>query len=150
MPTLCSLSPLKPLLTPHISKRTFHLSSPLQNAANANKALAGKRCIVTGASRGIGAEIAHRFAREGARCLLIGRNKNLLEKVRGDLKIRWLGEGEEHEVLVGDVGSGKELWDVVKKEVRHLRFLFSFHSLISIGEGEVWGYRWRMSVGKWG
>jgi FlaA1/EpsC-like NDP-sugar epimerase len=111
-----------------IQKRSFSYSRTFNSQKLDSKSglLAGKRCIITGASRGIGAEIAHRFASEGARCLLIGRNKNLLEKVRSDLKTRWLEEGEEHEVLVGDVGSGKKLWDVVKKEVRYLLFLFLF------------------------
>ena len=102
----------KSLPTPQILKRTFKLYSCLQNAANAQRPLAGKRCIITGASRGIGAEIARRFAYEGARCLLIGRNERLLEKVRNGLgKVE-----EEHVVLTGDVGDG-EFWGQLRKEV---------------------------------
>jgi short-subunit dehydrogenase len=102
----------KSLLIPRTPKRTFKLSCRLQNDANSTSPLAGKRCIITGASRGIGAEIARRFAHEGARCLLIGRNEKLLEKVRSGLgKV-----GEEHIILVGDVGDG-ELWGQLRKEV---------------------------------
>jgi len=75
--------------------------------------LAGKHCIITGASRGIGAEIARRFAREGARCLLIGRNESLLGTVKEELEIV---EGKEHRILVGDVGDG-EFWGMLRKEV---------------------------------
>jgi NAD(P)-dependent dehydrogenase (short-subunit alcohol dehydrogenase family) len=82
--------------------------------------LAGKHCIITGASRGIGAEIARRFAREGARCLLIGRNESLLGKVREELEK--VGEGE-HRVLVGDVRDG-EFWGLLKKEVSCVPFLW--------------------------
>jgi FlaA1/EpsC-like NDP-sugar epimerase len=99
--------------TVHIIRRTFTTSPSLQNAANTQRQLGGKRCIITGASRGIGAEIARRFAREGARCLLIGRNETLLEKVKGELE---KVEGQEHRILVGDVGDGY-FWGLLKKEV---------------------------------
>src|SRR4051812_48221144 len=41
----------------------------------ANGRLEGKTAIVTGASRGIGAEIAERFAAEGAKVLITARTK---------------------------------------------------------------------------
>jgi FlaA1/EpsC-like NDP-sugar epimerase len=103
----------KLILTVNILKRAFQHSSRLQNVANAQGQLAGKHCIITGASRGIGAEIARRFAREGARCLLIGRNESLLGKVKQRLD---KSEGGEHTVLVGDVGD-REFWELLKKEV---------------------------------
>jgi len=118
MPPLRSLPLNKYLLTPHTPERTFHFSSHLRNTTNTQQPspLAGKRCIITGASRGIGAEIARRFAREGARCLLIGRNKDLLEKVRAELRKVEGAEGEEHGVLVGDVGDGG-FWGELRREV---------------------------------
>ncbi|KAE8453511.1 hypothetical protein EG329_010372 [Mollisiaceae sp. DMI_Dod_QoI] len=72
--------------------------------------LKGKSCIITGASRGIGAEIARRFAREGVRCILIGRNEKLLLGVKDELET-----GNEHRVIVGDVGD-VEFWGRMKKE----------------------------------
>lgn len=80
--------------------------------------------LITGASRGIGAAIAERFAKEGARCVLVGRNEEKLREVRE--RLRLLG-GEEHVVRAGDVGS-VEFWnEVARKEVNHP--LYPFDSL---------------------
>ncbi|MBX6320950.1 MAG: SDR family NAD(P)-dependent oxidoreductase, partial [Rhodospirillaceae bacterium] len=43
--------------------------------------LAGRIAVITGASRGLGAAIARRFAAEGARLVLLGRNAAALEEV---------------------------------------------------------------------
>lgn len=43
--------------------------------------LTGKIALITGASRGIGAAVAQRFAREGAHVILVARSKEDLEKV---------------------------------------------------------------------
>ena len=96
------------------SKQSYRLHS----TASAQGQLAGKHCIITGASRGIGAEIARRFAREGARCLLIGRNEPLLGKVKEELE---KGAGKEHRILVGDVGDS-EFWGLLRKEVSFVLF----------------------------
>jgi hypothetical protein len=98
----------KPNLAIYTVNRTFSQSSRLHKLASAERQLAGKHCIITGASRGIGAEIARRFAREGARCLLIGRNESLLGKVREELEK--VGEGE--------------FWGLLKKEVSCVPFLW--------------------------
>jgi NAD(P)-dependent dehydrogenase (short-subunit alcohol dehydrogenase family) len=47
--------------------------------------LHGKRILVTGAAQGIGAAIAHAFAREGADLLLLDRDEALLAAVASDL-----------------------------------------------------------------
>jgi hypothetical protein len=71
-----------------------------------NGSLCGKKVIVTGASRGIGAAIAQRFAKEGAKCVLVGRNIDALTRVREGL----IGPYKaDHVMKVGDVGS-LEFW----------------------------------------
>src|SRR5437660_4808382 len=51
--------------------------------------LAGKIALITGASRGIGAAVAERFAREGAHLVLAARTVGGLEEV--DDKVRAAG-----------------------------------------------------------
>jgi 3-oxoacyl-[acyl-carrier protein] reductase len=46
--------------------------------------LDGKACVVTGASRGIGREVARRLGAEGARVLLLARSAEALEDARFD------------------------------------------------------------------
>ena len=41
-------------------------------------ALAGRTALITGASRGIGREVAVRFAQEGAELILVGRSRESL------------------------------------------------------------------------
>lgn len=60
--------------------------------------LDGKVCLVTGASRGIGAAIAVQLAANGARVVLhYGHNRDLAEQVAGSL------DGEGHFVLGADL-----------------------------------------------
>ncbi|KAI1001788.1 hypothetical protein K3495_g6418 [Podosphaera aphanis] len=83
-----------------------------------NSTLIGKRAIITGASRGIGAAIALRFAQEGVQCILVGRNLELLEQQK-QLLISAVAVADrpcgEHQVVAGDVGC-EELWSQLGKE----------------------------------
>jgi 3-oxoacyl-[acyl-carrier protein] reductase len=49
--------------------------------------LAGKRVIVTGASRGIGAAVAKAFAREGARIAICARNAEAIEATASEAEL---------------------------------------------------------------
>ncbi|KAK2627964.1 hypothetical protein QTJ16_002610 [Diplocarpon rosae] len=110
-------------LTRQADRRAFSVSKSCQQIQPApqrdHKPLARKTSLITGASRGIGAEIARRFAQEGVRCILAGRNEALLQAVQHDLE-RVGGEGQQqqqqqHRILVGDVGDGA-FWEEVKRE----------------------------------
>ena len=44
-----------------------------------------KRVLITGSGRGIGKGIAHRFAQDGAKILLVARSRDELDQTRGEL-----------------------------------------------------------------
>ncbi|KAK7755041.1 hypothetical protein SLS62_002856 [Diatrype stigma] len=50
--------------------------------------LIGKRCLITGGSRGIGLAIADLFAAHGASCTLVGRDQAALDRAVAGLKSR--------------------------------------------------------------
>jgi NAD(P)-dependent dehydrogenase (short-subunit alcohol dehydrogenase family) len=68
-----------------------------------NSPLHGRHALVTGAARGIGAEIAHTLAREGAQLTLLGRNEASLQRVADALA------GTGHGVVVADVADAAQV-----------------------------------------
>lgn len=48
--------------------------------------LSGRLALITGASRGVGAAVAQRFAREGCQLILVGRNTASLEEIDDNIK----------------------------------------------------------------
>jgi len=64
-----------------------------------NLGLSGKHCAVTGASRGIGREVARRLCAEGASVLLVARSQDQL----ADAASRAAAAGGRAEILVLDV-----------------------------------------------
>ncbi|EKD14683.1 uncharacterized protein L3040_000206 [Drepanopeziza brunnea f. sp. 'multigermtubi'] len=82
-----------------------------QHVQGTPRPLATQTSLITGASRGIGAAIARRFASEGVRCILAGRNECLLEQVKDELDEPQGG----HRVVVGDVAEGA-FWEGLKRE----------------------------------
>lgn len=77
--------------------------------------------LITGASRGIGAAIALRYAQEGIQCILAGRNYQSLEKVRVSLNHNAIDGQMKHRSLVGDVRD-ESFWGEIKKE-KHINIL---------------------------
>lgn len=71
--------------------------------------LDGKTIIVTGASGGIGAEAAQKFASHGARVVLGARRAELLGQIARDIS----QDGGEAVFLAGDVGDGQYAADLV-------------------------------------
>ncbi|KAH8601230.1 hypothetical protein B0O99DRAFT_648632 [Bisporella sp. PMI_857] len=96
--------------TPRVSHLSYHQSRNFSSSFASEKPLAGKTALITGASRGIGAAIATRFAKEGARCVLIGRDEGRLNDILGGLESGTSG----HEIAVGDVGD-LEFWKSNKR-----------------------------------
>jgi NAD(P)-dependent dehydrogenase (short-subunit alcohol dehydrogenase family) len=70
--------------------------------------LAGRIALITGASRGIGAAVARRFATEGARTILVARTVGGLEEVDDDIR-RACGKDAAPTLVPLDLADGEQL-----------------------------------------
>ena len=70
----------------------------------------GKTVLITGASRGIGAEAARAFAAEGANVVLLARSRGSLEALAGEI-------GERALALAGDVSRFEDIEAAVARTV---------------------------------
>ena len=70
-----------------------------------------KRVVITGASRGLGKELAIKFAEEGAKLTLIARNKDNLEKIINSNQIK----KNNHNFTVADLKEKNEPTKVAKE-----------------------------------
>ena len=75
----------------------------------------GRVVLVTGASSGIGAELARQFAAEGARVALAARDTARLEAVAAECRAL----GAEALVVTGDVGVEASCGSIVERTVAH-------------------------------
>ena len=57
--------------------------------STSNPFFAPKTALITGASSGIGLELAHLFARDGYRLVLLARNRSILRQLGDDLQSRY-------------------------------------------------------------
>lgn len=67
--------------------------------------LTSKRCLVTGASSGIGLATARVFARLGADLILVGRNRERLERARAEIEAGLPSPLRESRLEVADLSS---------------------------------------------
>ena len=80
--------------------------------------LENKVCIITGASSGIGREIANSFSREGAKLILAARRLDKLDELANELK-----KGNETTVVQTDVSNEKDitnLFEITKQKYNQL------------------------------
>lgn len=75
--------------------------------------LRGRKAIVSGASRGIGASIARAFAQRGANTVLLGRDATTLQTMRDSLECT---EDQQHVYHAMDVSKSIE-WDHLMKSI---------------------------------
>lgn len=72
--------------------------------------LSGKRCIVTGSSRGIGQAAAIALANAGARVVLVGRDEHALQAVQSTLQ-----GTDQHLVVTADLAEADSAVRIVKE-----------------------------------
>lgn len=91
----------------------------------------GRTALVVGASRGIGAETARAFAREGARVVLASRDTAALEKVAEEIGAEG-GSAAVQPLDLADASSVKDLGERLDREGGRLDFAFN-----NAGEGSL-------------
>lgn len=75
--------------------------------------LSGKTALVTGASRGIGREVAMELAKEGCKVILVGRDEERLRETKQTIE-KTGGQAEIHATDLRDYRQIKELTDSIK------------------------------------
>ncbi len=84
--------------------------------------LKNKTTLITGASRGIGREIALAFAKEGAALLITGRARELLESLQSEVEAL----GATCALIEADLSerdAATKIWDHCQKEFGHIDIL---------------------------
>lgn len=73
--------------------------------------MAIKFALVTGASKGIGKDVAKVLAKEGVKVMCLARSKELLDKIKGEIE----ADGGECEVMVCDMEDRSMIVSVTEK-----------------------------------
>lgn len=77
--------------------------------------LEGKTAIITGASRGIGKEVAVLFAKNGANLFLISRNQERLDDLQKELTEAYSVDVQSYSVDITDTDKLKDVFTDIKK-----------------------------------
>ena len=80
------------------------------------KLLAGKRALITGASRGIGSAVAKAFAAQGANLVLLARREDLLSQLQNELSTQYDIEVVIAIVDLNDTQKLKEMFAQLSKD----------------------------------
>ncbi len=88
-----------------------------------NDQLKGKNILITGASGGIGAEMAVLCAKSGARLILMARSIDKLEKLRDDLQARFQAEVLVYQLDVSDTNAIVNIFSDVLNRLGHVDIL---------------------------
>jgi NAD(P)-dependent dehydrogenase (short-subunit alcohol dehydrogenase family) len=96
--------------------------------------LAGKIAVVTGGSAGIGLEAAKRFAEEGARVFVTGRDRARLDRATAEIGDGAIGIQSDTSKLA-DID---RIYSVVKESAGHIDVLFTNAGIYEFGKlGEI-------------
>lgn len=100
-----------------------------------------KTVIVTGADSDIGRETALRFAHEGANCIIVGLNNDILEYIYKDLPQdhTWINTGN-HLTVTSDVNDPTQtarLIEYVLDKYKHIDVMVNIDTAIGIHESVV-------------
>jgi short-subunit dehydrogenase len=85
--------------------------------------LKGKNIVITGASGGIGAEVAKLCAAQGANLVLLARTMDKLQKLKHDLEGNSHSKVDIFQLDVSDTDKVKEIFTQVLKTIQHVDIL---------------------------
>lgn len=87
------------------------------------ESLKGKNIVITGASGGIGAEVAKLCAAHGANLILLARNMDKLQKVQHDLERHYHAKVDIFQLDVSDTDKIKEIFTQIFEKIQHVDIL---------------------------